>query len=63
MIGPTIPDMVQQVEHGVLQQLAQVHAFGHPIVGIQSAWLTQYTLSAMRLRRATISLRPEALAR
>ena len=38
-----IPDIVQQVEHGVLQQLAQVHAFGHPIVGIQSAWLTQYT--------------------
>ncbi len=38
-----VPDIVQQVEHGVLQQLAQVRAFGHPIVGIQSAWLTQYT--------------------
>lgn len=38
-----IPDLVQQVEHGVLQQLAQVRAFGHPIVGIQSAWLTEYT--------------------
>jgi endoglucanase len=38
-----VPDMVQQIEHGVLQQLAQVKAFGHPIVGIQSAWLTQYT--------------------
>jgi endoglucanase len=38
-----IPDMVQQVEHGVLQTLAQVHAVGHPFVGIQSAWLGQYT--------------------
>jgi len=38
-----IPDIVQQVEHGVLQQLAQVRAVGHPFVGIQSAWLTQYT--------------------
>ncbi|HET6169843.1 MAG TPA: glycoside hydrolase family 9 protein, partial [Terracidiphilus sp.] len=38
-----IPDIVQQVEHGVIQQLAQVRAFGHPIVGIQSAWLSQYT--------------------
>ena len=38
-----IPDLVEQVEHGVLQQLAQVRAFGHPITGIQSAWLTQYT--------------------
>ena len=38
-----VPDIVQQVEQGVLQQLAQVRAFGHPIVGIQSAWLSQYT--------------------
>lgn len=38
-----IPDIVQQVEHGVLQQLAQIHAVGHPFVGIQSAWLTEYT--------------------
>ncbi|MGA7522654.1 MAG: glycoside hydrolase family 9 protein [Acidobacteriaceae bacterium] len=38
-----IPDAVQQVEHGVLQQLAQIRAVGHPFVGIQSAWLTQYT--------------------
>ncbi len=38
-----VPDMVQQVEHGVLQQLAQIHAVGHPFVGIQSAWLTEYT--------------------
>ena len=38
-----VPDIVQQVAHGALQQLAQIHAFGHPIGGIQSAWLTQYT--------------------
>lgn len=38
-----IPDIVQQVEHGVLQQLAQVRAVGHPFIGIQSAWLSQYT--------------------
>lgn len=38
-----IPDIVQHVEHGVLQQLAQVRAVGHPFVGIQSAWLTEYT--------------------
>jgi endoglucanase len=38
-----VPDIVQQVEHGVLQQLAQIHAVGHPFVGIQSAWLTEYT--------------------
>jgi len=38
-----VPDVVQQVEHGVLQQLAQVHAVGHPFTGIQSAWLSEYT--------------------
>lgn len=38
-----VPDIVQHVEHGVLQQLAQIHAVGHPFVGIQSAWLSQYT--------------------
>ncbi len=38
-----IPDVVQQVEHGVLQQLAQVRAVGHPFIGIQSAWLSEYT--------------------
>src|SRR5579883_2503388 len=38
-----IPDIVQQVEHGVLQQLAQIRAVGHPFVGIQSAWLREYT--------------------
>ncbi|MFP5226422.1 MAG: glycoside hydrolase family 9 protein, partial [Acidobacteriota bacterium] len=38
-----IPDIVQQVEHGVLQQLAQIHAVGHPFTGIQSAWLSEYT--------------------
>jgi len=38
-----VPDIVQQVEHGVLQQLAQIRAVGHPFTGIQSAWLSQYT--------------------
>lgn len=38
-----IPDAVQQIEHGVLQQLAQIRAVGHPFIGIQSAWLSQYT--------------------
>jgi len=38
-----VPDAVQQVEHGVLQQLAQIHAVGHTFIGIQSAWLTEYT--------------------
>ena len=38
-----IPDIVQQVEHGVLQTLAQVHAVGHPFTGIQSPHLRWYT--------------------
>ena len=38
-----VPDLVEQVEHGVLQTLAQVHAFGHPIMGIQSPYLKGYT--------------------
>lgn len=38
-----IPDIVQQVEHGVLQQLAQIGAVGHPFTGIQSPWLGEYT--------------------
>jgi endoglucanase len=38
-----VPDVVQQIEHGVLQQLAQIRAVGHPFTGIQSAWLTEYT--------------------
>lgn len=38
-----VPDAIEQVEHGVLQQLAQVKAFGHPIMGIQSPYLEGYT--------------------
>ena len=38
-----IPDVVQQVEHGVLQTLAQIRAFGHPIMGIHASTLAQYT--------------------
>jgi endoglucanase len=38
-----IPDVVEQVEHGVLQTLAQVHAVGHPFVGIQAPYLRGYT--------------------
>ena len=38
-----IPDLVEQVEHGVLQTLAQIHAVGHPFIGIQSPALRWYT--------------------
>jgi endoglucanase len=38
-----IPDVVEQVEHGVLQTLAQVDAVGHPFTGIQSPYLEGYT--------------------
>jgi endoglucanase len=38
-----VPDAVQQVKHGVLQILAQVKAFGHPIMGIIEPTLRQYT--------------------
>ena len=38
-----IPDAVEQVEHGVLQTLAQIHAVGHTFEGIQAATLRQYT--------------------
>jgi endoglucanase len=38
-----IPDLVEQVEHGVLQTLAQIHAVGHPFTGIQSPYLQAYT--------------------
>ncbi len=37
-----IPDMVQQVQHGVLQTLAQIRAFGHPIMGVHASSLEQY---------------------
>lgn len=38
-----VPDVVEQVEHGVLQTLAQVKAVGHPLWGIHEASLLQYT--------------------
>ncbi|HEX5459072.1 MAG TPA: glycoside hydrolase family 9 protein, partial [Steroidobacteraceae bacterium] len=38
-----IPDAVEQVEHGALQTLAQVHAVGHPFVGTQAPYLRGYT--------------------
>jgi endoglucanase len=38
-----IPDVVEQVEHGVLQTLAQIRAVGHPFIGIQSPHLRWYT--------------------
>ncbi len=38
-----IPDVVEQVEHGVLQTLAQIRAVGHPFTGIQSPYLQAYT--------------------
>ncbi len=38
-----VPDLVEQVEHGVLQTLAQVHAVGHTFMGIQSPYLREYT--------------------
>jgi endoglucanase len=38
-----VPDLIEQVEHGVLQTLAQIHAVGHPFIGIQSPYLEGYT--------------------
>lgn len=38
-----VPDVVEQVEHGVLQTLAQIRAVGHPFTGIQSPYLRWYT--------------------
>ncbi len=39
-----VPDAVEQVMHGVLQTLAQIHAVGHPLAdGIQSPYLQGYT--------------------
>jgi len=38
-----IPDVVQQVEHGVLLLLAQYHAIGHSIPGIVEPTLEEYT--------------------
>ena len=38
-----VPDILQQVEHGVLQLLAQYRAVGHAIPGIIAPTLEQYT--------------------
>ena len=38
-----VPDVVQQVEHGVLQTLAQIRAVGHPFTGLQAPYLKWYT--------------------
>ncbi|MGH8316598.1 MAG: glycoside hydrolase family 9 protein [Steroidobacteraceae bacterium] len=38
-----VPDVIEQVEHGVLQTLAQIRAVGHPFTGIQSPYLRWYT--------------------
>ena len=38
-----VPDILEQIEHGVLQTLAQIHAVGHPFTGIQSPYLLGYT--------------------
>jgi hypothetical protein len=38
-----VPDVLQQIEHGVLQLLAQFHAVGHAIPGIIAPTLEQYT--------------------
>jgi len=38
-----VPDVVQQVKHGVLQLLAQYSAFGHAIPGIIEPTLEEYT--------------------
>jgi endoglucanase len=38
-----VPDIVEQVEHGALQTLAQIHAVGHPFTGLQSPYLRAYT--------------------
>jgi endoglucanase len=37
------PDILQQIEHGILQQLAQQRVFGHAIPGIIEPTLEQYT--------------------
>jgi endoglucanase len=38
-----VPDILQQIEHGVLQLLAQFRAVGHAIPGIIAPTLEQYT--------------------
>lgn len=38
-----VPDVLQQIKHGVLALLAQYHAFGHAIAGIIEPTLEEYT--------------------
>jgi len=38
-----IPDVIQQVQHGVIAMLAQYHAIGHAIPGIIEPTLQEYT--------------------
>jgi len=38
-----VPDVLQQIKHGVLGLLAQYHAFGHAIPGIIEPTLEEYT--------------------
>jgi hypothetical protein len=38
-----VPDVVQQIEHGVLLLLAQYHVIGHAIPGITEPTLQEYT--------------------
>ncbi|HEV2232841.1 MAG TPA: glycoside hydrolase family 9 protein [Terriglobia bacterium] len=38
-----VPDAVEQVKHGILQVLAQIHSVGHPFMGIIEPTLRQYT--------------------
>jgi hypothetical protein len=38
-----VPDVLQQIKHGVLAVLAQYHAFGHAIPGIIEPTLEEYT--------------------
>jgi len=37
------PDILQQIEHGILQLVAQHHACGHAIPGIVESHISQYT--------------------
>jgi hypothetical protein len=38
-----VPDVLQQIKHGVLALLAQYHAFGHAVPGIIEPTLEEYT--------------------
>ena len=42
------PDVLQQIEHGVLQLAAQVNAIGYAIPGINESHLYQYRINDVR---------------